>query len=114
MPLTPKEIRNACKGASAEFILAQLEKGRIYREEKKFSESIKAFEQLLKEYPESYFCAQAQKLIGDVYNHNLNDKVKAVEAYQKFLKDYERSVYVDETRDKLRELQVEVSPGSSG
>ncbi|MGB2988571.1 MAG: tetratricopeptide repeat protein, partial [Candidatus Zixiibacteriota bacterium] len=94
--------------------LAQLEKGRIYREEKKFSESIKAFEELLKEYPESYFCAQAQKLIGDVYYYDLNDKAKAVEAYQKFLKDYERSVYVDETRDKLRELQAEVSPGSSG
>jgi tetratricopeptide (TPR) repeat protein len=94
--------------------LAQLEKGRIYREEKKFSESIKAFEKLLKEYPESYFCAQAQKLIGDVYYYDLNDKAKAVEAYQKLLKDYERSVYVDETRDKLRELQVEVSPTSSG
>ena len=94
--------------------LAQLEKGRIYREKKKFSESIEAFEKLLKEYPESYFCAQAQKLIGDVYHYDLNDKVKAVEAYQKFLKDYERSVYVDETRDKLRELQAEVSPGSSG
>jgi tetratricopeptide (TPR) repeat protein len=94
--------------------LAQLEKGRIYREEKKFSESIKAFEKLLKEYPESYFCAQAQKLIGDVYYQDLNDNAKAVEAYQKLLKDYERSVYVDETRDKLRELQAEVSPTSSG
>jgi tetratricopeptide (TPR) repeat protein len=94
--------------------LAQLEKGRIYREEKKFSESIEAFEKLLKEYPESYFCAQAQKLIGDVYYQDLNDKAKAIEAYQKLLKDYERSVYVDETRDKLRELQAEVSPTSSG
>ncbi|UCB52801.1 MAG: tetratricopeptide repeat protein, partial [Candidatus Zixiibacteriota bacterium] len=94
--------------------LAQLEKGRIYREEKKYSESIKAFEKLLNEYPESYFCAQAQKLIGDVYYYDLNDRAKAIAAYQKLLKDYERSVYVDETRDKLRELQAEVSPTSSG
>ena len=53
-------------------------------------------------------------MIGDVYYQDLNDKTKAVEAYQKLLKDYERSVYVDETRDKLRELQAEVSPTSSG
>jgi len=94
--------------------LAQLEKARTYKEGKEFSSSLKAFQELLENYPESFFCAQAQKSIGDVYNYHLNDKNKAVEAYQKLLKNYDRSVYVDEVRDKLRELKVETSSPSSG
>ncbi len=94
--------------------LAQLEKAKIYKEEKKFSLSLKALDELLEAYPESFFCDQAQKLIGDVYNYHLSDKTKAIQAYQKLLKDYDRSVYVDEVRDKLRELQAGVSPSSSG
>lgn len=94
--------------------LAQLEKAKIYRAEKKFSLSLKALNELLERYPESYFCAQAQKLIGDVYNYHLNDETKAIQAYRKLLKDYDRSVYVDEVRDKLRELKAETSPTSSG
>jgi tetratricopeptide (TPR) repeat protein len=91
--------------------LAFLEKGKIYNEEKKFSESLEAFQKLLEKYPQSLFCDQAQKLIGDVYNYGLKDKTKAIEAYQKLLKDYGRSVYSDEVRDKLRELKA---GGSSG
>ena len=94
--------------------LAQLEKAKIYREEKEFSLSLKALGELLERYPESFFCAQAQKLIGDVYNYDLNDKTKALEAYQKLLKDYDRSVYVDEVRDKLRELKAKESSSSTG
>ena len=94
--------------------LAQLEKAKIYKEEKKFSLSLKALNELLERYPESFFCPQAQKLIGDVYHYHLNDKTKAIQAYQKLLKDYDRSVYVDEVRDKLRELKAEESPTSSG
>jgi tetratricopeptide (TPR) repeat protein len=94
--------------------LAYLEKAKIYKAEKIFSLSLKALNELLDKYPKSFFCAQAQKLIGDVYNYHLNDKTKAIQAYQKLLKDYDRSVYVDEVRDKLRELKAEESPTSSG
>jgi len=94
--------------------LAQMEKARIYREEKEFSKSLNALDKLLEKYPESFLCAQAQMMIGDIYNYHLNDRDKAIEAYRNLLKDYERSVYVDEVRDKLRELKAEVSPSSSG
>jgi tetratricopeptide (TPR) repeat protein len=91
--------------------LAFLEKGKIYNEEKKFSEALEAFQKLLEKHPQSFYCDRAQKLIGDVYNYGLKDKTKAIEAYQKLLKDYGRSVYADEVRDKLRELKA---GGSSG
>jgi tetratricopeptide (TPR) repeat protein len=94
--------------------LAQMEKAKIYREEKKYSQSLKVLDEFLEEYPESFLCPRAQMLKGDLYNYQLNDKTKAIQAYQKLLKDYERSVYVDEVRDKLRELKAEIAPSSSG
>jgi tetratricopeptide (TPR) repeat protein len=94
--------------------LAQLEKAKIFRQDKKFNESLKAFNELLEKFPESLYRAQAQMLIGDVYNYDLHDRQKAIEAYEKLLKDYDRSVYVDDVRDKLRNLKAEVTPVSSG
>jgi tetratricopeptide (TPR) repeat protein len=94
--------------------LAQLEKARILRQDKKFSESLRALNELLEKFPESLYRAQAQMLIGDVYNYDLHEKQKAIEAYEKLLKDYERSVYVDDVRDKLRDLKAEITPASSG
>jgi len=94
--------------------LAQLEKGKGFIEEKKFSQALEAFQKLLEKYPQSLYCDQAQKLIGDVYNYHLKDKIKAMEIYEKFLKDYGRSVWVDEVRDKLQQLKAETSAKSSG
>jgi tetratricopeptide (TPR) repeat protein len=94
--------------------LAQMEKARIYREEGEFSRSLEALAKLIERYPESFLCPQAQMMIGDIYYYHLDDREKAIEAYRNLLEEYERSVYVDEVRDKLRELKAEVSPSSSG
>ena len=91
--------------------LAQLEKGKIYAQERNFSSSVEAYQKLLEKYPKSLYRDQAQMLIGDVYNYGLKDKVKAADAYQKLLKDYDRSIYVDEVRDKLRDLKGNSSSG---
>ncbi len=85
--------------------LAQLEKGKIYQEEKKYSSSVDAYQKLLEKYPKSLYRDQAQKLIGDVYNYGMKNKANAIQAYEQFLKDYDRSVYADEVRDKLQELK---------
>jgi tetratricopeptide (TPR) repeat protein len=94
--------------------LAQLTKAKIWMEEKEPDRSLDALAELLDEYPESLLRAQAQMLIGDLYNYHLHDRSKAIEAYRKLLKDYDRSVYVDQVRDKLRELKAELPPASSG
>jgi hypothetical protein len=54
---------------------------------------------------------QAQKLIGDVYNYGLKNKTSAIQAYEKFLKEYDRSMHADEVRDRLRELKTDNSSG---
>jgi len=84
---------------------AQFEKAKIYREKKKFSSALDFFQQLIKKYPQSFYCAKAEKLIGDIYWYDLEDKPKAIQAYQKVLKDYPRSLFVDEVRERLKELK---------
>lgn len=84
---------------------AQFEKAEIYRKEKKFSSSLDALRELIEKYPQSFYCAKAQKLIGDIFCYDLEDKPKAVQAYEKVLKDYGRSLFVDEVREKLKELK---------
>jgi tetratricopeptide (TPR) repeat protein len=84
---------------------AQFEKAEVYRKEKKFSSSLEALRELIEKYPQSFYCAKAQKLIGDILCYDLEDKPKAIQAYEKVLKDYGRSLFVDEVREKLKELK---------
>jgi len=91
--------------------LAQLEKGKIYQQEKKYTLSVDACEKLLEKYPKSLYRDQAQKLIGDVYNYGLKNKASAIQAYEKFLKEFDRSMHADEVRDKLKELKTDSSSG---
>jgi tetratricopeptide (TPR) repeat protein len=84
---------------------AQFQKAQIYRQEKKFSSSLDVFQELIEKYPQSFYCAQAQKLIGDIYRYDLVDEPKAIQAYEKVLKDFPRSLFVDEVREKLKELK---------
>ncbi|KPL01873.1 MAG: hypothetical protein AMJ73_09635 [candidate division Zixibacteria bacterium SM1_73] len=84
---------------------AQFEKAKIYREKKKFSSALDSFRELIEKYPQSFYCAKAEKVIGDIYWYDLEDKPKAIQAYQKVLKDYPRSLFVDEVRERLKELK---------
>ncbi len=84
---------------------AQFEKARIYRKKKKFSSALDSFAELIEKYPQSFHCAKAEKLIGDIYRYDLGDDAKAIQAYERVLKDYPRSPIVDEVREKLKELK---------
>ena len=84
---------------------AQFEKAKIYHKKKKFSSALDSFAELIEKYPQSFYCARAEKLIGDIYQYDLGDKPKAIQAYEKVLKDYPRSPFVDEVRERLKELK---------
>jgi tetratricopeptide (TPR) repeat protein len=84
---------------------AQFEKAKIYRKRRKFSSALDFFGELIEKYPESFYCAKAGKLIGDIYWYDLEDKPKAIQAYEKVLKVYPRSPFVDEVRESLKELK---------
>ena len=84
---------------------AQFEKAKIYRKRKKFSSALDSFAELIEKYPESFYCAKAEKLMGDIYRYDLGDRPRAIQAYEKVLKDYPRSPFVDEVRESLKELK---------
>lgn len=84
---------------------AQFEKAQIYRQKKEFSLALETLRDLIEKYPQSFYCAKAQKLMGDIYSYDLADKSKAIQAYEKVLKDYPRSLSVDEVREKLQLLK---------
>ncbi|MCK4385752.1 MAG: tetratricopeptide repeat protein, partial [candidate division Zixibacteria bacterium] len=88
---------------------AQFEKAKIYRKKKKFTSALDTFCELIKKYPQSFHCAKAEKLIGDIYWYDLEDKPKAIQAYEKVLKDYPRSLFVDEVRERLKALKEDSS-----
>ncbi len=88
---------------------AQFEKAKIHRKKKEFSSALNSLRELIEKYPDSFYCAKAEKLVGDIYSYNLEDKPRAIQAYEKVLRDYPRSLFVDEVRQKLKELKVDSS-----
>lgn len=85
----------------------------IQKEEGEFENSIFSLEKLQQNYPESPYSPLAQKLIGDFYYYHLNDKVEAEKSYQVLLKNYSKSLFVEEVREKLKKLKKEKSNISS-
>lgn len=93
--------------------LCELEIALIQKEEGEFENSIFSLKKLQQNYPESPYSPLAQKLIGDFYYYHLNDKVEAEKSYQVLLKNYSKSLFVEEVREKLKKLKKEKSNISS-
>ena len=90
---------------------AELQKGLILRQEGGFEEAIHGLESIIKEYPQSPYCALAQKLIGDIYYHDLNDMVNAEKAYLSVLKIYGSSLFTEEARVNLKIISQKKTEG---
>lgn len=63
--------------------------------------------------PESPLADVAQMRIGEVFEHDLKDIRKAVEAYTRLLVDFPKSIYIDVVRKKIRILKQSVIPTKS-
>ena len=70
-----------------------------------FLPAIGFFQRLLIEYPNSIHHALAQKRIAEIYEMGLGDTSKAFEAYEKVLLNYPNSLYLEEVRQKLRQIR---------
>ena len=83
-----------------------VELGNIEAERGEYLAAIDYFKTLLTEHGESVYNAQAQKRIAEIYETGLGDNDKAFAAYENVLINYPGSLYVEEVRRKLRELQT--------
>jgi TolA-binding protein len=78
--------------------------GEIESERGNYAVAIGYFQGLLDDHPESLQNELAQKRIAEVYETGLGDNQKAYQAYEQLLIKYPTSVYLEEVRQKLREL----------
>lgn len=71
----------------------------------RFADGIGAYTRLINQFPESILLDKAQMKIGHVYQWKLNDKLKAIAAYQSLLEKFPNSMYAKEARKRIRELR---------
>ena len=71
-----------------------------------FEDAIKSYERLLTQFKESSIALdKAQFNIAGIYQFALNDKPKAIAAYEKVLTDFPQSLLADTARKRIRELR---------
>ncbi len=80
-------------------------KARIRSDKKDFSGAIPLLEQLLKTYPREILADDAAFLLAGIFDHQIRDKTKAMELYQKIISDYSNSLHVMEARKRFRILR---------
>jgi tetratricopeptide (TPR) repeat protein len=70
-----------------------------------FNESLELCQKILTEFPDDVLADDAYFLQGDIYEHQLKNKEKAMEVYRTFLDKYPGSVYAAEARKRFRTLR---------
>src|SRR5258706_7213964 len=75
----------------------------------KFAESILQLQKILDEYAEDILADDAYFMQGDIYEHQLKNKEKAMEIYREFLNKFPGSVYAAEARKRYRVLRGDFS-----
>jgi tetratricopeptide (TPR) repeat protein len=71
----------------------------------KFDEAIIKLQKILDEFASDILADDAYFLQGDIYEHQLKNKDKAMEIYREFLNKYPGSVYAAEARKRFRVLR---------
>lgn len=74
-------------------------------QQKRFADAMTAYTVLMDEYKESTERDRTQFLIAELYHYHLQDKQKAVTAYEIVLKEYPLSLFADEARKRIRQLR---------
>ena len=92
--------------------VAYLEEARIYSGLKEWEKSLSTLENLTAEFPQSYFAPLAIKLSADLNLEKLGKPEIALELYQKVLRDYPQALFLDQVRQKIKELGNPQKPSS--
>jgi TolA-binding protein len=68
-------------------------------------EALRAFSEIQTRFPDSYFSDLALKRSAEVYEFLLSNFDEAQKIYEKLLVTYPQSIYIEEIRKKIRELE---------
>ena len=99
--LLSKFIERHVKDPRADIALQAL--ARVLMNQKKNDEAIARYETLLRQFPDSRYCAQAQFMIGYIHDQaGAYDQARA--AYQKVVDHYPDSELVDDARISIKNM----------
>src|SRR3954453_3370826 len=104
------------KADSSVVAVAELlaEMGRAFEDEKSLRAAIGQYEFLRREYPGSKFRVDALFTIAQIYREDLEDRDKAHETFEEFLKHYPNSHLSADARDAIKEMDAEVAAEKKG
>lgn len=100
-----KLIDLAGRGTSELSALATFQAGKIYYEQEKYPESFEYFSRILESFTGSFYSAESQKYVGDLYFYYFDDQEKAREAYRLILENYPNKLLYDYARRQLRMME---------
>ncbi len=80
-------------------------KSKILLERGDFEGAILTLNSILELYPDDILADDALFQLGKIYQEQLEDLTKAMEIYQRFLRDYPSSLYVEDVRRRFRSLR---------
>ena len=78
---------------------------RIYLQERKFEDAASMFAQVDSSYSDDLLGDQSTFQLADLYEHQLNNKQKAMDLYKSILTKYPGSIYIIESRKRYRDLR---------
>jgi len=71
-----------------------------------YGEAIHQFEDLIKKFPKYKKGANAKFMIGMIYENDIQDTLKAKEAYQEFINEYPNSDLIDDAQFLIQNLSL--------
>ena len=80
-------------------------KAKIEIEHKNYTQAAEHLEKIVTDFSYDLLGDDASYMLADLYNYNLNEKEKAKDLYKSILTRYPGSVFIEESREKYRELR---------
>ncbi|MBQ7489849.1 MAG: tetratricopeptide repeat protein [Bacteroidales bacterium] len=81
------------------------QKSKIYARQQNFIEAEKMLQAILESHSDDILGDDAAFALGELYEYNFKDTQKAMEYYQRLMKDYPGSLYTVEARKRYRALR---------
>ena len=85
------------------------QKAKIAIKQKDYLGAENLLQEILKSYPTELLGDDAAYLMAQLYDYYLKDSNKAMEYYQKVLKDYSDSLFTTDARKRYRELRGDIT-----
>ncbi len=87
-------------------------KAKIFIQQKQYLLAIPLLQKIVDEHPNELWADDAVFMMANLYENQLENKVKAQTLYQKIITDYPSSLWISEARKKFRALRGDQLPGS--